>query len=168
MVNKAAIDRNLHELSARYERRSRNPRDPLYFSKLALIELCGWIEETMDNIARDCARRHSTAEANLAQVAEEVIGRTYGFHYGDHFRNMLMGIVGLVKIEELEGMLDPAKFNGMKSSLGILREKRNSEAHTYIKGITQTVDAPSVTTRHFQNVYEGLKDMEQCIRRLSI
>ena len=81
---------------------------------------------------------------------------------------MLMGIVGLVKVEELEGMLDPAKFNGMKSSLGILREKRNSEAHTYIKGITQTVDAPSVITRHFQNVYEGLKDMEQCIRRLRI
>ena len=90
MVNKAAIDRNLRELSVRYERRSRNPRDPLYFSKLALIELCGWIEETMDSIARDCARRHSTAEANLTQAAEEVIGRTYGFHYGGHFRNMLI------------------------------------------------------------------------------
>ena len=55
MVNKTAIARNLRELHSRYDRRPRNSRDPLYYSKLYLIELCGWIEETMDSIVLDCS-----------------------------------------------------------------------------------------------------------------
>ncbi len=140
----------------------------MYYSKLALIELCGWIEVTMDKIVKYCASRHLSEDKNLDSVEKRVIGQTYGFAYGPHFRDMLMRVIGLVKLEELEGVLDPTKFHVMKSSLGTLRQQRDQEAHTYIAGTTHRLAAPSVTMGHFQSVYVGLKDVEMCIRRLKM
>ena len=169
MVNKAAIARNLRELNSRFNRKSRNPRDPLYYSKLALLELCGWIELTMDQIVRDCARKRLTNAANLKRVEESVIERTHNFAYAANFRPMLIQVVGLVNVEELERRYYPAKFDLMESSLGTLRQQRNQEAHTYISGITSTVDAPSVILdTHFPRVYDGLKDIESCVHRLKM
>jgi hypothetical protein len=169
VVNKAAIARNLRELNSRFNRKSRNPRDPLYFSKLALLELCGWIELTMDQIVRDCARKRLTDAANLKHVEENVIERTHNFAYAANFRPMLIQVVGLVNVEDLERRYDPAKFDLMESSLDTLRQQRNREAHTYVSGVTPTVDAPSVIINtHFPRVYYGLKDIESCVHRLKI
>ena len=168
MVNKTAIARNLRELDIRYNRRSRNPRDPLYYSKLSLIELCGWIEITMDDIIRSCARKHIKRANNLKYVEDSIINKTHSFTYKSHFREMLIAIVSLVKVEELEGKLDRQKFDTMRSSLGSLKKQRDSEAHTYTDNATQTVYAPSLIAHHFENVYYGLKDIEKCVRRLSL
>ena len=168
MVNKTAITRNLRELHSRYNRRHRNSRDPLYYSKLYLIELCGWIEETMDSIVRDCSLSRLSATNNRKHVEGVIVGRTYGFDYDTHFRNMLMRVLGLIKVEELESKLDQTKFGNMKLSLKALYTQRNRAAHTYVEGATIIVDAPSAVRGHFQNVYEGLKDIERCIRRLRI
>ena len=81
---------------------------------------------------------------------------------------MLMRVVGLVKIEKLEKLLDQQKWETMKSSLKWLKEKRDQQAHTYITDVTTTIDAPSVITSHFETVYKGLKDVEMCVRRLDI
>ena len=165
MVNKSAIARNLREIDSRYNQ-SRRARDPTYYSKLALIELCGWIEITMDNIVMDCAKKHLNDASNLVFVEKVVVQRTNSFTYETHFRGMLMSVLGLVKVEELEGLLDPAKLDTMKSSLGTLKQRRDQEAHTYLAGTTPTLAAPSVIIDHFQKVYDGLKDVEKCVRRL--
>ena len=80
MVNKGSISRNLRELDTRYNRKTRNLRDPLYYSKLALLELCGWIEVTMDGIVLDCAQKHLTRHSNLNYVQDSIIHRTFGLH----------------------------------------------------------------------------------------
>ena len=165
MVNKSRIVRNLEDLDKRYNGQSRNPRDPLYFSRLALMELCGGIEITMDSIIEDCARKHLSNSKNMDYLKTTIIQRTYAFDYLS-FRRMLMQVVGLIKVEELEGMLDSTKFTQMKSSLGSLKKQRDKEAHTYISGITPSLFAPSAINNHFQIVYDGLKDMEHCIRRI--
>ena len=165
MVNKSTIARNLRELDSRYQRKSRNPRDPLYFSKLALMELCGWVEGTMDRIVRDYARRHLSDPNNLSYL-ERIVRRTSGFSYDNHFRDMLIRAIGLVKVEELENALNPIKFQLLKSSLETLSEQRNSAAHTHLVNVTQSLLAPSVINVHFIQVYDGLKDIERCIRRL--
>ena len=168
MVNKSTIARNLRELDSRYRKKSRNPRDPLYYSKLSLIELCGWIEITMDSIIEECANKHIKVSCNLDYVRQTIIGTTYGFNYESHFRSMLIRVVGLAKVEQLELMLDPSKFHLLKSSLGTLYQERNRAAHTHISSATQTLSAPSMILVHFQRVYDGLKDIERCVRRLNI
>lgn len=168
MVNKGAIARNLRELDLRYRKKSSNLRDPLYYSKLSLIELCGWIEITMDSMIRDCAKKHVREGKNLRHVEDRIIRRNYSFSYMDGFRGMLMRLVGLAKVEQLESMYDTNKFELMKSSLGTLKAERDRVAHTYLSNVTQRLSAPSIVASHFQNVYDGLKDIESCVRRLRI
>jgi len=71
-------------------------------------------------------------------------------------------------VEKLENNLDVTKFHIMKSTLGSLKQCRDTQAHTHIRGITQRIDSPSLTQNRFQKIYEGLKDFESCIRRMKI
>ena len=122
----------------------------------------------MDGIVSECANRHLRNSSNLHYVQNEVIKRTYRFTYTD-FRTMLVSVLGLVKVEEIEKVFNPTKFHLMKSSLGTLKQQRDREAHTYTTGVTHNIIAPSeIINRHFPNVYNGLKDVERCIRRIKM
>ena len=167
MVNKTEITRNLKELNARFQRPSRNPRDPLYYSKLAILETCGWIETTMDDIVSTCANKYMKNASNVKYLDDRIRGNA-NLHYDRNFRRILIEAIGLINVERLEVIVDQAKFDSMKSALGTLVTRRNEAAHTYIKNATIQIDSPAVTTAYFLRVYEGLKDIERSLRRLSI
>ena len=167
MVNKTYIQNNLDQIDRLYQRYMRNKKRGLYYSKLAILEVCGWIEESMDNIVRGYANKRLKEPKNLRSV-ENLVNHTYGFHYEDSFRDMLIHIIGIIKLEILEQIFNQHKFTQMTSSLGVLKQRRDELAHTYIKGTTPTIDAPSLTKNRFLNVYEGLKDIESCIRKIKI
>ena len=167
MVNKTYIHNNLDQIDRLYQRYMRYKKRGLYYSKLAILEVCGWIEESMDDIIRGCANKRLKEPKNLRSV-ENLIKRTYGFHYEDNFRDMLIHIIGIIKLEILEQIFDQHKFTQMIYSLNVLKQRRNELAHTYIKGTTPTIDAPSWTDRRFQYVYEGLKDIEHHINKMKI
>jgi len=120
----------------------------------------------MDDVVWKCAKRHLKDPANLSFVDSRIIQRTYGFEYERHFRPMLMRVLGIIKLEEVERDLDPMKLYPMQSTLNILKLRRDQEAHTHLKGATRRLDAPSVTKSRFITVYDGLKDIEKCIRKL--
>ena len=52
----------------------------------------------------------------------------------------------------------------MISTLDSLKLNRDSEAHTYIKGTTRRMDAPSVTKNRFSAIYNGLKNIDDELR----
>lgn len=166
MVNKTQIQSNLNQIEKLYQKYmfGKSGRRREYFSKLAIIEACGWIEESMDDIIRRCANKHLKEPKNIKFV-DGLIGDTHSFKYHDNFRNILIQTIGIINVEKLERVFDMKKFIKMTSSLGELKQRRDDQAHTYIKGTTLTIDAPSLTKNRFQNVYEGLKDIETCIRK---
>ncbi len=168
MVHKADIERNLRDFDTLYNDNRASELYPLYYSKLALLELCGWIETTMDEIVMNCAKNHLKNRQNVKFVQDEVINRTRGFHYEDNFRGMLVRVMGLVNVERLEGTLDPTKFHLLKSTLGTLKTSRDTEAHTYVTEATKRIDAPSKTRVYFTKVYEGLEEIERCVKTLRI
>jgi hypothetical protein len=51
MIIKGYIENTLKELDRLYNKHTSLKKD-IYYSKLAVIELCGWIEETCDAIVR--------------------------------------------------------------------------------------------------------------------
>jgi len=162
MISRADIQQNLTEINNLYQK-STNSKEALYYSKLALIELCGWIEESIDELIFECANRNLVVSNNLDFVEKDIVGLTYGFEYNKHFRAMLMRIIGIINLEKLEQKVDPIKFHIMKSALGTLAISRNKAAHKYIHGTTTSIDAPSATSGHFQHVYDGLEDLDNCI-----
>jgi hypothetical protein len=167
MISKSYILDNLVTMEKLYNK-SKGAKKGLFYSKLAILELCGWIEESMDDIIQRCSIRKLKIADNRKYIKNEVIKRTFGFEYNNNFRNMLIKLIGIINVERLEKKLDPIKFQLLVSNLNTLKEIRNSEAHTHLKGITKRLDAPSVTKNRFSYLFEGLKDIDSKLRNLTI
>jgi hypothetical protein len=166
MIAKTEIQNNLTQINNLYKN-STGKKKPLFYSKLAILELCGWIEESIDDIVRRCTNQHLKNVEDRNYVTTQIIQRTYSFTYDMHFRKMLVPIVGLVNVERLERKLDSAKFDRMKSTIGVLKTTRDEEAHTHLN-YGKRLDAPSLTLRYLEWVYDGLKDIDNCIRKMKI
>jgi hypothetical protein len=132
---------------------------------LAILELCGWIEISMDAMVRRCAKKNLRLQANR-QFTDTIIRRTYSFEYDLHFRKMLIHVIGLTSLEKIERRLDPVEFQKLTAALHALKLNRDNEAHTYIKGVTAVIDAPSVTRGRFKDVYDGLEHFDRTMKRL--
>ncbi|MFN0165951.1 MAG: hypothetical protein ACKV22_05915 [Bryobacteraceae bacterium] len=167
MISKQYIVPSLQALDHAYTN-AVTADDAERFAKLAIIELCGWIEESMDELIGRWSRRHLKVQQNLDHCANDIVKPNYGFDYNKHFRGMLIKLIGLIGVERIEGRVDAAKHVTLKSTLGNLRVTRDSLAHTHLKGVTRTLDAPSVTMRSFQRVYDGLLDLDQTMRRTGL
>jgi hypothetical protein len=166
MIAKSYILANLDRLDRLYNKAG-SIQKSLFFSKLAIIELCGWIEISMDDIVSRCANRNLRDANNRAHVANSV-KRTYGFEYEKHFRGMLIQVVGLKQVERLENRIDPSKFQKMKAALGALKVSRHNLAHTYLKSVTVILDAPSLTKARFAEVYNGLSELDMAMQQMRL
>lgn len=163
MISKCYIKKILNDLDSRFRKES-SAKNSLYFSKLAVLELCGWIEESMDDVILRSANRILKDPANLKFVRDEIIKRNYGFDYRQHFRRMLIQLAGVANVERIELLVDPGKKAALISTLATLKTIRDAEAHTHLKVFARRIDAPSVTLSRFPPVYDGLKDYEATLR----
>lgn len=164
MIALTYMRENLGRLNTLYLR-ARNSKEALFYSKLAILELCGWIEESMDDVVMRCAIRCLSDQANRDYVEKKVVKPTYGFEYDTHFRSMIVRVVGLRDIERLERRLDISIHTRFKATLSTLKLARNAEAHTHLKGVTKVLNAPSVTMSQFNDVYNGLRAYDVALRK---
>lgn len=163
MIARSYITSNLEAINRRYLRAASH-QESLFFSKLAILELCGWIEESMDDMVRRCATRHLKLQDNRHYCEVEFVNKTYGFDYQKNFRFMLIRLLGLINVEKIEARVDQVKRDRLKSALSSLKVQRNTEAHTHLKGTARTINAPSVTIGQFPPLYEGLMEFDRVIR----
>ena len=160
MLEKSSILRTLEQLSSLYNNvAGKKEQRAFFYSKLALLEVCGWIEESMDEIILHVAKKH-LKERNNEKYIQTIVKHNAGFDYERNFRKLLIHLIGIINVEHFEQQLDPAKFTQLISTLEALRTRRNNEAHTHIKkGVMRTIDAPSMTKRYFLQVYAGLDNI---------
>lgn len=164
MIPKTYILQNLKSLEFQYNR-AKSQKAPLFFSKLALLELCGWIEESMDELII-LATRGLREPANAQYVVDQVIRMNHGFSYKSNFRPMLVKAIGIKKVEWVEATVATGTVANLSSALGTLKAARDNEAHTHIKGTARSIDSPSITLTRFTAVYTCLKEYERVIRLL--
>lgn len=165
MVTKSYIGKNLKVCNRLYIE-STSVQKGLFYSKLAILELCGWIEMSMDDIALRTATRLIRNPQHIKFFKQEIVARISGFDYEQHFRRMLMAIIGLRGVAQMEKAVNQSKFQPMCGALNTLRLYRNKHAHEYIKGTTLVLDAPSLTISRFQTIYSGLTDVERVLRSM--
>ena len=160
MIAKTYIEQSLNDLERRY-RKATTQKEPLYLSKLAVLELCGWLEISIDDLVCRAVRR-SIKNATVVQTFEnDVVRPVHGFHYKKHFRKLMCSAIGEIKVHDIERSMDQLKLQQLISELNALSTNRNALAHTYIKGVTQNIDAPSRTIRRFRVAYASLKEFER-------
>ncbi|MEN9549632.1 MAG: hypothetical protein RIR12_2223 [Bacteroidota bacterium] len=160
MQAKKPIEDLLKELQKLYD----NPADPVhkdYYSKLALLELCGWLELVIDDITLTYARARITDSKNIDLLEKEIVGKSYGCDYKGNFRPMLIKIIGLTNVERFENRLTTLGiFQILVSQLGSLASLRNPVAHTSIAGVTTTFHAPSTMTNYLNTLHPILTTVE--------
>jgi hypothetical protein len=163
VIAKSYILNNLYSLDSRYQN-ANSAKEALFCSKLAILELSGWVEESMDDIVLRCAMRRLKESSNRQYCRSQIVNRTYGFDYQNNFRFMLIRLLGLISVENLERKVNQTKYSRMTAALTSLKAIRDSEAHTHLKGTTRTLNAPSATIAQFTPVYEGLIEFDRVLR----
>ncbi|KRD59944.1 hypothetical protein ASE40_12740 [Flavobacterium sp. Root935] len=165
MVAKSYIESTLKELDKLYNN-STSQKKAIYYSKLAVLELCGWIEESVDEIILRHANRNLKSSTCKTFCQEKIIKPNYGFQYNDNIRPMLTKLIGLINLENIEHELEKtAQITLLKSNLGTLKLVRNEAAHTYLKGYTRRYNAPSRTIADFNRIYNLLKSLDNELRK---
>ena len=154
MISYSYIKRNVRSLNSRYAK-SKSTQDASYYSKLAILELCGWIEISLDEAILSAGNR-VLKDSKSIKFLEDKIKRTYGFDYENHFTSMIVSLIGISGFERLENSIDESVLINFKSELAILKDRRNSLAHTYTRGITTHYDAPSITIARLEKVSAGI------------
>ncbi|MBI1907503.1 MAG: hypothetical protein HYS20_14905 [Rhodocyclales bacterium] len=128
-------------------------------SKLAILELCGWLEVEFDRLIRlvEAGRLNDSA-----WVEKHVIEKTNGFSYNIHWRPMLCKVVGEVFARRVEQAMEaayPTELDHLKSLLGQLWKDRCSFAHADMNtnvAAQQTFNAPSWTISQYTKLKEIL------------
>lgn len=162
MISHSYIKKNLAYLDSVYNN-ARSTTEADYCCKLAILELCGWIELSMDDIVlRGCVRALKLKK-NRDAVREKV-KLNYGFEYQKHFVSLITSLVGFHGFEIIEKTISEAISVNFRSELANLKERRNSLAHTYYKGVTSHYDAPSITISRYHSVAAGLDAYDNALR----
>ena len=150
---KLVIDSTLRLLETWFNEASIGPERPKFLSKLALLELCGWLEGELDRIVVEVDKRCLSNSCWIGRdptwVEKKVVNKTFGFDYDTHFRRMLASVLGEHLTCKLEATLDdryPGDLDKLKSYTGDLWKKRCAFAHGDIVcnvATQQRFDAPS-------------------------
>lgn len=164
MISYSYIRNNVRSINSRYVK-SKTTQDASYYSKLAILELCGWIEISLDEALLNTGNR-ILKNPKSKKFLEEKIRRIYGFDYENHLTTMIVSLIGISGFERVEKSIDIAVLVNFKSELSILKERRNSLAHTYTRGATVHYDAPSITLARFERVAAGIKAYDTALRAI--
>lgn len=166
MIAKFYIERNLKKLDSMIRKPNQGVLVPQMYSKLAIIEVGGWTEMTMDDLIQRATKKATSQK----YITDKIIKPIYGFSYDEHFRKMLIQAIGIVTVDQVESQIDSAKFQRLRAALGNLKTARDGMAHTYVKdtGTTTSISAPSVTITYFHNIYAGLKEIELVMRNMRL
>ncbi len=162
----SAVDITLRQLDAWFNEPSQGGDRPKLISKLAVIELCGWLEGEFDRLAMtvDSGRLNDSA-----WVKQNIIDKTNGFTYQDHWRQMLVKLVGEIfarRVEDEMEMAHPGDLDRLKSLLGSLWRIRCQYAHADMGAnvaAQQTFSAPSWTQNQYRILVKLLSKYENVL-----
>jgi len=164
MKSKVEIEKLLNELDGFYNQPHCSNEHAQLYSKIALLELCGWLEVTLDEIVKDYALDTTipklTKPKNVEYLEENIIRKTSGFKYDRNFRPMLIHTIGIIGVEKLEEKCD-VDLQKLKSVLGTIERERDVAAHTSIAGVASTYDSPSVIKNKLDQLYLILEKIEK-------
>ena len=158
------IEATLKLLDTWYNEPSAGSERPKLLSKMAVLELCGWLEGEFDRLVLAAA---GTRLNDTVWVTDNVVKRTSGFAYSEHWRPMLAAVVGEIYVRRVEARLEaasPGDLDRLRAALGALWKIRCSFAHADLAANVasqQSFDAPSWSINQHRVLKKLLTRYEQ-------
>ncbi len=165
---------NLAQLDATFNQAiaSGNTRLQDLCCKSCILELCGWVEQCLDQIVFDSASRLALDATTVARIKTEYVKRTYGFHYRDNFEKMILSAIGFKGLKKVEASpLVTPTIDAFISLLEDLTKQRRFYAHThyslsqkYPDGYNR-IDAPRAIISKANTIHTFLSSYEKALKR---
>lgn len=146
MIDYSGIEATLGKLHSAYDADGADTEMMVLYSKLALLEFCGWIEESLDDIVNSYLVRKAISGDNLTYI-NGVVSNNYGFKYDKNVRPMFCSTIGICGWAYIESSINSSLF---KCTLNAMASKRDTAAHTHT--VAQTFDSPSVIRNNYRNI----------------
>lgn len=155
MVYRKDVERKIRRLKDLYNASSQNAEDQILYSKGALMELCGWIEDSMDSIALR-AVKGLLETAPYKQISGSNVSNVYGFEYKKYFRPMMISQIGVSDMELLEKSMG-ADVDVLKAKLESFIQYRGCAAHSAKTPSMGAFNDPSVILGDLAVIYPILR-----------
>lgn len=134
--------------------------------KMAALELCGWIEDTHDEIILNCLEKIKSnlnnSDTNFKKLESDIkkqLNNTHGLSYTNHLRKLLVLTLGEYLTLKLEK--DIATIESLQSELDTFHHYRNDLAHQSVTNPRlQQLLAPNIVFQKFQTISIALKEIE--------
>lgn len=174
MLSNVDLLTNLDLLDATYNEaiRTQDTRLQDLCCKASILELCGWVEQSLDEIVFDSAVRLALDADTVRRIKSEYVKRTYGFHYRDNFEKMILSTIGFKGLKKVEAnSLVSNTLTGFINLLEDLTKQRNFYAHTHYSLAKQyptgynSIDAPSVVKGKAGNIHTFLVNYEKALKK---
>lgn len=164
MVNYTDIEAKLQRLDTEYNNSILDPDLPIFYSKLAVIEFSGWIEDSVDSIVYDYIDNH-IVDPIIKKNIKENVNRNYGFNYYSNLFKVFTSVLGVDTWENIEDKLKPQNLVDLVNVTSTFTGIRNKAAHSSIV-VTTTFSSPSSTIAAYNKVKPAMKIIEKEIASL--
>lgn len=164
------LEETLKHLENWYREPSEGGLRPKLLSKMAVMELCGWIEGEFDRMVLAsqgvCLRDEDWARSSVAESNS-------GFTYASHLRPMLAKVIGEVSVRVVECNLEkdyPGELDSLRSLLGSLWKQRCSFAHADLQSNVQsqqTFYAPSWSIAQYNRLKKSINRYDDALMAVS-
>lgn len=173
-INIEKIQESLDELDRRFSDGLDAGVDDFQLSiycKVAALELCGWLEETYDELIKSALKKKGINDSDISNFNEMFIKKVNGLSYKDHFRPLMINAFGFVEITKFE--IEVIEVEVLKSILQELHKYRNHLAHTqYISfrgrnpvNNQRPIDTPSAIKNKFEAIRPALQSVADYFHR---
>ena len=136
---------------------------PIAYSKLSLLEISGWIEESMDTILFNYIDS-KIIDATCKSQTKDVIRKNYSFDES-HFYHIFICALGVNNLENILDHIGAAQTTVLMAKFNDYASKRNNAAHKY-QLVTSTFPAPSQVLNDYRIIKPIISDLEQEVIRL--
>ena len=164
MVNYTDIEAKLQRLDTEYNNSILDPDLPIFYSKLAVIEFSGWIEDSVDSIVYDYIDNH-IVDPIIKKNIKESVNRNYGFNYYSNLFKVFTSVLGVDTWENIEDKLKPQNLVDLVNVTSTFTGIRNKAAHSSID-LMATFSSPSTTIAAYNKVKPAMMIIENEIASL--
>lgn len=133
----------------------------LQFSKLAVLDLSGWIEITQDEIIKNILKRKNISVADINKFEKDHIKSNTSLVM-NNFGVMIKVAVGYSDFLIMKHRLG-SDYDILSSKLGSLREMRRELAHETRPSPSSTPSPKHVYDQYFLPIHDTLKKIESFI-----
>ncbi len=169
MIDFGSIEITLKKLDSEYNSKLSDSdfQLPVLISKLSVLELCGWIETSLDQVLYEYIERIALDDINLKKI-KGIIKKNHGFGLDSHLFPLFCDVIGIKLVNDLYNSLNTTDYLQLQTITDKYSVLRNKAAHTDTpSGVTRNYNSPSIVIGDYLLIKPVFSKIENFIQNIN-